>query len=233
MAWRRLALGAALCGALLSAGALARADERRVLATYRESGERFEGALAAERRGLSDEARAGYAEALARDPDFVEALVNLARLELAAGEPDAATARLERAERIRPDYPMVAATRGLLALAHGDLPGALDALSRAHRLAPADAEIAVNLGAVLIRRGRLEEARQVLGALLHAQPDHSDALYNLALADDLAGRSDAASLGYQRFLGLAAQDDPAREGVQGRLEALSASNDERRRDDGE
>ena len=225
--WRRLPRALLLCVALFSSGGRAQADERRDLATYRESADLFATAAAAERRGLFDEAHAGYAKAVERDPNFVEAIVNLARLEIVGGELAAAERWIERAERIRSDYPMVAATRGLLALSRGDLSGALDALSRAHRLAPADAEAAVNLSAVLIQRSRLDEARKVLNALLRAQPDHSEALYNLALANDLSGQIDAASLAYQRFLSLAALDDPAREGVQRRLEAIAASNNGR------
>ena len=231
--WRRLTSVLLLCATLLCGAGRALADEQRDLATYRESAEIFAAAAAADRRSLFDEARAGYARAIARDPDFVEAIVNLARLEIARGELGAAEEWIERAEGIRPDYPKVAATRGLLALARGDLSGALDGLSQAHRLAPQDAETAVNLGAVLIQRSRTEEARKILAALLREQPDHGEALYNLALADDLSGRIDAASFGYRRFLALAALDDPAREGVQRRLEAMAASKVGRRRDDGE
>ncbi len=230
---RRLSIALVLCGALLSAVGDARANERRDLATYRESADLFASSAAAERRGLLDEARAGYTKAVARDPDFIEAIVNLARLEIASGEFAAAEGRIERAEQIRSDYPMVAATRGLLELSRGDLPAALDALSRAHRLAPEDVEVAVNLSAVLIQRSRLVEARKVLGALLREHPDHSEALYNLALSDDLSGRLDEANLGYRRFLSLAAVDDPAREGVQVRLEAIAASGNGSSKQNGE
>jgi len=220
---QRLALVAALiCGPLCGSGR-ARADEGRKLETYRTSAELFESAAAAEGRGLRDEARKSYTQAVERDPDFVEALVNLARLELADGRLEAAAGWLERAERLRSDYPRIAATRGLLALAGGDLPRALDALGQAHRMMPEDAEIAVNLGAALIRRSRFAEARQVLAALLRSQPDHAEAIYNLALADDLAGERDLAQFGYRRFLALSSFADPDREGVQRRLEELSAA----------
>jgi Flp pilus assembly protein TadD len=226
-------IGTALCAGMLLVGGRAQGDERRDLATYRESSELFSAAAAAERRGLFDEARASYLRAVERDPDFVEAIVNLARLDIAGGDLDAAERWLERAKRVRSDYPMVAATSGLLALARNDLSGALDALSQAHRREPGDAEVAVNLGAVLIQRSRLEEARKVLAALLHEHPDHTAALYNLALANDLSGRFDEASLGYQRFLSIAALDDSGREGVQQRLEAMAASSNGGRKRDGE
>jgi cytochrome c-type biogenesis protein CcmH/NrfG len=209
----------ALVPALASPAA---AGERRTLAQYRASAEHFEAGVASEERGLSAEARAAYERALADDPEFVEALVNLARLELAAGDLVASERWLARAEALRGDYPRSAATRGLLALAQGDAAHGLQALTRAHRLAPDDAEIAVDLAAVLVGRGRLAEARALLLELLRTQPDHVDALYNLALAHDLAGDHDAARLGYERFLALARAQDPDREAVRGRLEQLSA-----------
>jgi tetratricopeptide (TPR) repeat protein len=231
--WRRLGAVLALGGALLSVAEGSRADEKGMLALYRESAALFESALTAERRGLTDDALAAYTKAVERDPAFVEAIANLARLELAAGRLEAAESWIERGEQVRSDYPRIAAVRGLLALARGDLAHSLESLSQAHRAAPEDAEVAVNLGAVLIQRGRLDEARRVLGALLVQQPDHAAALYNRALADDLSGDRDAASSAYRRFLELAPQDDPAREGVQGRLEVLSASKATRRREDGD
>lgn len=230
--WRLRSMLSVLSVALLGGGGGARADERRDLESYRASAEIFATAVAAERRSLFDEARDGYAQAIARDPDFVEAILNLARLEIARGELAAAEAGIERAERIRSDYPKVAATRGLLAMARGDLAGALDAFSRAHRLAPEDAEVAVNLSAVLIQRGRPDEARKILETLLRVHPDQCEAFYNLALANDLSGRTDAAIFAYRRFLGLAALDDLARVDVQRRLEAIAASKNGRKTDDG-
>jgi len=213
------------CGGIALACALAcasHADERRDLAAYRASEQQFLAALAAERRGLAADARAGYERALELDPAFAEAAVSLARLALAAGELDAAEALLARAESARPDYPRIAATRGLLALARGDSARALELLTLAQRALPEDSEIAVNLGAALIRRERFAEARSVLGELVRAQPDASDAHYNLALAADGAGDRDAARFSYQRFLALSSFADPAREGVQRRLDELAA-----------
>ncbi|HEU4428834.1 MAG TPA: tetratricopeptide repeat protein [Myxococcota bacterium] len=201
----------------------ARADERRDLAAYRASEQQFHAALAAERRGLADDARAGYERALALDPAFAEAAVNLARLALAASDFDGAERWLARAEAGRPDYPRIAATRGLLALARGETVRALELLTAAQRALPEDTEIAVNLGAALIRRERFADARALLGAVLRAQPDASDAHYNLALAADAAGDRDAARFAYQRFLALSSFADPAREGVAQRLAELAAS----------
>ncbi len=216
-----LSLSLSLSCCLVVAGSV-HADEQRTLDKYRASAERFEAAAAAERRGLRSEARVGYERALASDPEFVEALVNLARLELADGDLVACARWLDRAEALRADYALVASTRGLLALASGDGASALEAFERARRISPDDAEIGVNLGATLIARGRIAEAKGVLAELLRAEPDHTEALYNLALADDLGGDRDAARLGYERFLALARTDDPDRDAVRQRLDELSA-----------
>jgi Flp pilus assembly protein TadD len=220
---RTLTLGCAATALACALAGAARSDERRELAAYRASEQQFLAALAADRRGLAGDARAGYERALALDPAFAEAAVNLARLALAHGELDGAESWLARAEAARPDYPRIAATRGLVALARGEVSRALDALSLAQRALPEDSEIAVNLAAALIRRERFADARAVLTAILRIQPDSSDAHYNLALAADGAGDRDAARFAYQRFLALSSFADPAREGVQQRLSELAAS----------
>ena len=64
----------------------------------------------------------------------------------------------------------------------------------------------------------------MLQTALRASPSHTEAIYNLALADDLAGRADRAAYGYGRFLALASHADPQRARVQQRLELLMGAN---------
>jgi len=210
--------------AALAAGAN---DEVRRLEAFRASASHFESAAAAARRGDADEARREYLRAIELDPGFVEAMVNLARLTLdpenGALDLDDARKWIERAARTRPDYPKVPATQALIAAREGDSARALGAIERAYRLAPDDVEIATNYGALLIERGRHAQAHKVLEGALRRAPDDALATFNLALADDLAGRADRAAYGYQRFLALSGERDPKRTAVRERLDLLLGS----------
>jgi len=223
-AWLAASLIAVGAFAPLPARATDARDEVRKLEAFRASAAHFESAAAAARRGDADEARRDYLRAIELDPGFVEAMVNLARLSLdpANGAPDLDDARrwIERAARTRPDYPKVPATQALLAAHEGDSARALGAIERAYRLAPDDVEIATNYGALLIERGRHAQAHKVLEAALRRAPDDALATFNLALADDLAGRADRAAYGYQRFLALSGERDPKRAEVRERLDLL-------------
>ncbi|MCG8588413.1 MAG: tetratricopeptide repeat protein [Proteobacteria bacterium] len=171
-------------------------------------------------RSDPEAASRAYREALRQDPQFVEAMVNLARAEAALGRVDDAHVWLDRAARLRDDYPDIHSARGSLALRAGDLEQALASLGRAVELAPQDPEILTNLGAVLIGRGLYAEAENRLRASLRIDPALPATAFNLALALDHVGEREEALTYYQRYLALTPAADPARESVQQRLDAL-------------
>jgi len=207
---------------LLLLGPAARADERDQLRLFERSARLFDAAVAATRRGDEEAAVRHYERALRADPDFVEAMVNLAQVHFEAGRHELARDWLERAEGSHPDYPRIALLRGLLALREGDARHAHEQLGLAHRQAPDDPAIAVDLAAVLIEVGRPTQAIELLEEVLSAFPEHVEAIYDLALARDLAGDRDRAAYGYERFLALSSVSDAGRAAVQRRLSQLSA-----------
>ncbi|MGD2082752.1 MAG: tetratricopeptide repeat protein, partial [Chromatiales bacterium] len=122
-------------------------------------------------------------EVLARDPDNVPALNNLAWL-LSARSPDEARGYAERAAELAPESPAVMDTLGLVLLRQGD-EGELD---RARRLLiaaaaemPDSPEVRFHLAMAWSRSGEVGKAAALLEPLL-------------ATEDAFPGRADAASL---------------------------------------
>lgn len=197
-------------------------ESRLRLDVFEHSAREYAVGLSAHRRGDLDEAADHYRAAFESDPDFVEASVNLARIELERGELDAARRRLDEAERLRNGYPAIHGVRGLLELRAGHPEVAVRELSYARELAPDDPELLTNLGAALLERGRLAEAEQVLFRSLQLQAECPETLFDLALAQDRAGRPVEATFHYERFLALTSDEDPDREIVEQRMRVLLA-----------
>lgn len=181
----------------------------------------YANALAAHRRGEIERAVKSYLEALERDPELVEAHVNLARIELDRGAFDAAESHLDQAAVQRPGYPAVYLVRGLVAARKGDHGRAVEAFERARQLTPDDPELLTNLGATLLERGSLAEARSILTRAQREAPDGPAVQLNLAIANDRAGDHERAAYHYQRFLLLARNDDPGRSAVDQRIHELT------------
>jgi len=211
-----------MLAALMSLPAVAesRGGEAKRLDSLDQSESDFRVAVAAHRRGDLALAEANYLEAIREDESFVEAMVNLARVQLAVGEPARALHWLDRAERIQPHFPQVAAVRGVVALHSGDAALAMDMLAEANALMPGDADVRVNLGAALIEGGLPARAIGVLSRAVEADPDSPDALFNIGLAHDHAGKAQEAAFFYARFLELVATGDPDRGGVEKRIDEL-------------
>ncbi len=191
------------------------------LSEYEASSLDFRRALAADRRGDIDAARSGYAKALSADSLFVEAMVNLARVELTSGNPADARDWVDRALVAQPAYPAAHALAGVLSLREGTIARAIDELRSARQLAPSDVHVLTNLGAALIRSGQIAEAREVLDAALRIDPSCAEATLNLALAEDRDGEPMRAAHHYDRYLALAAQGNESVARVRLRLAEIS------------
>ncbi|MEM7410913.1 MAG: tetratricopeptide repeat protein [Myxococcota bacterium] len=201
------------------AGAVER--ERVRLDSLERSEADFKLGVAAQRRGHLDAAAEAYAKAVERDPSFVEAMVNLARVRAAEGRFDQADEWLDRASLVRDDYPDIAAARGLVALGRGDAKLAVSELTRARVVEPDDVEVLINLGAALIEAGLWLEAIGHLDRAARLDTTRSAAVLNLALAHDHRGDAARAAFHYRRYLDLVSPGDPEREAVEARLERLA------------
>ena len=201
------------------AGAQANPEAER-LERLEESESAFTRGVAAHRRGDLDAAALAYRAAIDDDALFVEAMINLARVEIEGGQLESAATWIDRAETQRRDYPGVHATRGLWALRFGDSALAVDALARARELAPQDVEVLVNLGAALIERGFAREAIEVSRQAERLDAGRAETQLNLGLAHDRMQKASAAQYHYRRYLERSSPDDPSRAEIEERLAEL-------------
>jgi putative PEP-CTERM system TPR-repeat lipoprotein len=121
-----------------------------------------------------------YEAVVARQPDNVAALNNLAWALGRIGDPRA-IGYAQKALKAAPDNASVLDTMGVLLLAGGDPAGAGDVLARAAGLAPERHDIRLNYAKALIKAGRADEARQELMKLQR-------------VTQDFAGKSEVAAL---------------------------------------
>ncbi len=192
------------------------------LAAYEASALDFRVALTAQRRGKWETAERNYRAAISRDPQFVEAMVNLSRVYLELGDGPAAREWADRVLIVRPRYPAAHAIAGVLSLREGDATRAVIELTRARELSDQDPEVLTNLGAALLREGRLLEAREVLWQVLRIEPTCREATLNLAIAEDLAGEQDHAVFRYRRYIELAPVGEEQVEPVRERIRMIAA-----------
>ncbi len=151
------------------------------------------------REGRMEDAVASYERALALDPAFAPAYVNLAdarRLERRDAEGEAL---LRRGLGKIPEDPGLHHALGLLLVRRGEKPAALAELAEAVRLAPDDARFAYVYAVALQSTGREDEALAVLVTAERKNPFDFDLLTGLVSMYIEAGRTED-SLPYARQL---------------------------------
>lgn len=154
--------------------------------------------LALEHKGQLYAAEEAFEEAVRLEPEYVPALLALARVYQRTGRPDTALDLYDRLLDIAPDDPRVWNNRGLCLQELGDLTEAESCLRKAVELDPMRALYRNNLAVVLAKLGYEEEAweqfRQAVGpALAH---------YNLAVLAWQEGDRDRAKKHLQQALAL-------------------------------
>ncbi|MCJ9430362.1 XrtA/PEP-CTERM system TPR-repeat protein PrsT [Kordiimonas marina] len=124
-----------------------------------------------------DAARESYEKVVkGYGPDF-QAFLGLARLELRAGNLEAAKAEAEKAYKQNPDNTMVQYTRGLIARYQGDIKDAEKYFQDALRLYPDNILVNLELAAIRINEGKLKDAEKYLDAVYAVSANHPMALY--------------------------------------------------------
>jgi tetratricopeptide (TPR) repeat protein len=133
--------------------------------------------------GKTDEAIAGYREALESDPNDALYRYKLSVALRKAGDTDGERAQLEQAIRLDPKLASAQNELGFLLARAGDANGAVEHFRLAVQSAPAWTEAWVNLAAELAVLARFPEAREAVSKALALDPANSDAR---ALNDQLA-----------------------------------------------
>ena len=211
----RLASARALAPAAAQLQGQARADFDRAAAEY-EASERYRADRPEHRTNLASfyaelgrhaEAEAGFRSAIAMDPRFVPAYVNLADLLRLQNRDTYAIELLRQGLKAAPRAATLHHVLGLALIRQRNMTAGIAALERAAKLDPANARFAYTYGVALNSTGRRPEAIRILEQALRRHPYDVDLLSGLALfqrdAGNLAGARDAA-----RRLVEVAPDDP-------------------------
>ena len=118
--------------------------------------------------GRYHEAEQRYREAIDIDPEYVDALVNLAALLQA--NPGAAEPLLRRALKINPKYPGARAMLGLIFLSSGQEHQAKVALRKALKISPRDHVALLGLAHIARVEGHFDEAQSLIKRALEISP---------------------------------------------------------------
>ncbi|MEL6431273.1 MAG: tetratricopeptide repeat protein [Planctomycetota bacterium] len=152
-----------------------------------------------QRLGRAGEARAEIGRALesgggATSLEFVE----LAKVQLQEGDPEAARSSLERAAELDPDDATLQLRLSILADATGRSDVALEAAQRAYELTGGqDANVLVHLSVLDLARGRSSEALSWVDRALELDPGLGNAFKQRALTYTLLGDADRALSDWQ------------------------------------
>jgi tetratricopeptide (TPR) repeat protein len=167
------------------------------------------------RAGQIAEAIPFYQRALTREPQRVDALVNLANAHVLLRQFADAVALYQRAIALRPDSEEIHNNLGNALQAMGMKDDAALSYRRALRLAPNYADAHYNLGNILLGQRRLAPAIESYKRALDLKPDFANALRNLATAYCRSERTADAFALYRQHASLvygssaAAQDEPS------------------------
>jgi len=165
-------------------------------------------AVLAEIQALRDRGQVSLAidrcrERVRADPDSVELLLTLARLELDHGDPGNAIDALGNAARIAPDRFDVWVALGDGCLAGQRFQRAVGAYRRAMRIDPSPPGLAARLGAALQSAGNVEEAVSCYRTALERDPGNALLHYNLGTALKRLHRFEEAVVEYRDAVRLA------------------------------
>lgn len=173
----------------------------------------------AARGGRLDEAATHYRRAIAIDPDYTDAHLNLADTLILSGHPELAQPHLERTVEQDPSLTQAWSVLGLLLMRQGRLDEALQHFGKALELESDNARALNNRALALGSLGRTDEAVADLERAIEADPRYAKAHYNLAVLRERQGRRDDAI----RLLGEALAIDPGYDDAARRLAALDAA----------
>ena len=152
--------------------------------------------------GRGPEAEFSFLDAIAADPNFAEAHLDLGNLYAGEKKVDAAEAAYRKSTEVRPSYALGHYNLGNLLRESGRLEQAVTAYREAIRHKPDQFAAWYNLGIALKALGRTEEAIDAYGEAIRRKPDHADAINNLGVALRTASRLDEAEAAFRRALAI-------------------------------
>ena len=166
-----------------------------------------------------DKAEAAYRAALALQPDFTQAAVNLADLHRLQGHDAEGEKTLRQALALDPQNAAAHHALGLLLIRGKKLPDAITALAEAARLGSDNPRYGYVYAVALNSAGQGSKALVELEAVLTRHPNDRDSLLALAAFQRAAGNPDAARNAARRLATL----EPDNPEVRALLQQLGAS----------
>jgi tetratricopeptide (TPR) repeat protein len=154
--------------------------------------------------GLAKRCREAYEKSVALDPGLLDAREDLMQYYLQA--PGMMGGSVEKAKAQAAEIGKRDAVRGALAQANvamqeKDAAKALGVLTAALAKAPGDAKLQMGLGGIYITQERWDDAFRTYEAILTAEPDHWNALYQVGRAAALSGkRLDQGKSALERYM---------------------------------
>jgi len=145
-----------------------------------------------EQQGRLNEAIAEQEQALAIDPQNVQANINLISLDARVGERGKAEQHFQAAVRLNPGRADAYYNHGVILTSQDKFAEAEQAFRQALRLNPYYAEAHNNLGVMLEKQGRTEDALAEYEAALQSQPNFRLAHYHVATIQARQKKYDAA-----------------------------------------
>jgi len=149
-------------------------------------------------RGKTTAARKQFAEALARDPGDVRALVALGRVEIAEGQYDTARAALQTAVKLRPDDAVIHFWLGEAHARLGDIAEAIARYERSRELDPANLDTHRALAGLYAGERRYADAAKELAIVVEGEPKNLEAVFLLAACQRASSQLEAATETYAR-----------------------------------
>jgi len=181
----------------------------------------FQQALAYRQQGLISKAVEEYQKAVTADPEFAEALINLAAIHGTQGLDDQAIREYERALALNPNVFEVQESIGRLYAKRGRVEEAISALKKASRLHHPD--IHLTLAALYHKRGQVDEAIGEYKKALALKPQDAKTLSELGACYLEKGKPGEARKAFQRSLAIDPNLQEARSGL-AQLEAVGNAN---------
>jgi len=137
--------------------------------------------------GEFSKAHQAFEDALALQPDNVEAVVGLVRVQQNTEDAVKSNAALDAALLIAPDHPRLLGLSADLAFKIGDYGAAASAYRRLKSISPDNMAARVGLAQALMATDFFDDALAELNTVLKRRPKHPDALYLRAILDARMG----------------------------------------------
>jgi tetratricopeptide (TPR) repeat protein len=165
------------------------------------------------------QARALCDEMLRQRPGFADCHLQMSKIALAEGQPEAALTAARKAVAVGPKNAKAQAHLAGLLKERGDVEGAIAHSRQALEIEPDSPDARVLLGRALADKGQVEEAAKLLAAASAARPESAAAATQLGFVLARQGKLEEAVASYRRALAL----DPGSAEVHAYLGAALAS----------